>query len=281
MSSVPGGAGAGKPELLRRIKFASPTTGWAVGHRGSILHSSDGGESWAVQFRVAGVYLRDLDFVDKATGWVVGHEGTILATRDGGDTWRRQELKGYTGRDVPRLNGISAIDRDRAVIVGEFGVVAITDDGGRTWNLAPAPTKITLTSVAANETGAVAVGLDGSVLAITLDDPSSPRIDAVDSGTDEHLLDVSMGADGAGYAVGRSTLLRFGPKGISALGAAPEIELPYVWLGGVGLLPNGEVWAVGMRGIVLRADDSAPDFRVALRLGRPKEISVTPKSEGS
>ena len=59
----------------------------AVGERGHVLISEDGGDSWEqiqvpTRATLTGVY-----FIDRAHGWVVGHDQVILRTQDGGKSW--------------------------------------------------------------------------------------------------------------------------------------------------------------------------------------------------
>jgi len=62
----------------------------AVGERGHILYSEDGGSSW-VQVKVpTSVMLTRVFFISDTTGWAVGHDGNILASSDGGLSWTLQ-----------------------------------------------------------------------------------------------------------------------------------------------------------------------------------------------
>lgn len=59
----------------------------AVGERGHILYSENGGKSW-VQARVpTSAMLTRVFFVSASRGWAVGHDGNILASTDGGVNW--------------------------------------------------------------------------------------------------------------------------------------------------------------------------------------------------
>ena len=59
----------------------------AVGERGVIVYSDDGGESW-IQAKVpVSTMLTAMHFVDNTHGWVVGHSAVVLHTQDGGETW--------------------------------------------------------------------------------------------------------------------------------------------------------------------------------------------------
>lgn len=62
----------------------------AVGERGHILYSEDGGKTW-VQARVpVSTMLTRIFFISPELGWAVGHDGNVLVSRDGGINWELQ-----------------------------------------------------------------------------------------------------------------------------------------------------------------------------------------------
>ena len=79
---------------------------WAAGHDGTILHSTDGGVTWAVQRsdpwqRPAddmefdprqGVPLLDILMIDENNGFAIGAYSLMLNTVDGGVTWTPMEI---------------------------------------------------------------------------------------------------------------------------------------------------------------------------------------------
>jgi len=158
----------GENQLIRRVSFISDQEGWAVGHRGSIFHTTDAGNSWEIQFEAPGIYLRDINFVDRNHGWVVGHDATILHTSDGGASWQAQQMRGFTGRDLPRFHGVYARDENTAVIVGEFGTVVHTEDGGELWTITPEVAETTWLAVAEAGDFIYMVGLDGHAAYLTI-----------------------------------------------------------------------------------------------------------------
>ena len=157
----------GENELIRRIDFVSESDGWAVGHRGAIFHTSDAGNSWEVQYRATDTYLRDVAFVDKNHGWAVGHNATILHTSDGGQSWQKQEMRGFKGRDLPRLHGVYAKDRTTAIVVGEFGTVIHTENGGELWLVTPSDIGVTWLAVDGVGDSIYVAGSDGSAAYLT------------------------------------------------------------------------------------------------------------------
>ena len=62
----------------------------AVGQRGHIVYSDDGGKSW-VQAKVPVTSdLVAVTFPTPEKGWAVGHAGVVLHSADGGATWSKQ-----------------------------------------------------------------------------------------------------------------------------------------------------------------------------------------------
>ena len=62
----------------------------AVGPRGHIVVSADGGATWKQSPVPVSSDLTSVYFVDAKQGWVVGHDGVVLHTADGGDSWQLQ-----------------------------------------------------------------------------------------------------------------------------------------------------------------------------------------------
>jgi photosystem II stability/assembly factor-like uncharacterized protein len=62
----------------------------AVGERGLVLLSDDGGADWRQVPVPTSVTLTAVRFASAKVGWAVGHYGTVLKTADGGSTWVRQ-----------------------------------------------------------------------------------------------------------------------------------------------------------------------------------------------
>lgn len=102
----------------------------AVGTRGIVLLSEDGGDSWRqvpvpTRSMLTGVY-----FHDRQLGWAVGHDAVIIRTTDGGETWERVYFD--PERETP-LFDVWFADADNGIAVGAYGLLLRTGDGGTTW----------------------------------------------------------------------------------------------------------------------------------------------------
>lgn len=154
---------------LLSVTFPDEQNGWACGRWGTVLHSSDGGKTWAPQKTGTDYTLSSIYFVDQKRGWAVGDEGTIIHTTDGGNTWQKQKspvpfflmgvhfatpLKGWVvterthilstedggeswkiqfSEDDFILKAVSFCDAENGWAVGEYGFIYNTKDGGKNW----------------------------------------------------------------------------------------------------------------------------------------------------
>lgn len=127
---------------LADVTFVDRLTGWAVGERGVIWHTTDGGATW--QFQPSGVTCRlhSIAFLDARRGWAAGgtaqpyshtSRGVLVATDDGGATWRQLPTP-----LLPALTHIEFFDDQRGVATGGGSSFApsgvfVTTDGGENW----------------------------------------------------------------------------------------------------------------------------------------------------
>jgi photosystem II stability/assembly factor-like uncharacterized protein len=131
---------------LADVAFVDPLRGWAVGDRGTIWHTDDGGNNWHLQQSGVACRLESVHFLDENNGWAVGgfshpytHTGTavVLSTRDGGLRWTRNPES-----ILPALKRIRFFNRRRGSAVGYPSAmfpsgVFTTADGGETWQPLP------------------------------------------------------------------------------------------------------------------------------------------------
>ena len=137
----------------------------AVGQRGHVLVSRDGGTSWKQSPVPVSSDLTAVFFVDDQRGWAVGHDGVVLHSEDGGDSWQLQldgrkaneilfaamarkveaepsddakkrlaETKRYAeqGADKPFLD-VWFANADEGYVVGAYNLIFRTTDGGKSW----------------------------------------------------------------------------------------------------------------------------------------------------
>ncbi len=106
----------------------------AVGERGHILISTDGGATWQQQKVPTRALLTGVYFHDRDLGWAVGHDSAILRTTDGGTTW---ELVNWAPDDEAPFFDVWFSDADNGIAIGAYGSYYTTSDGGVTWDFEP------------------------------------------------------------------------------------------------------------------------------------------------
>jgi photosystem II stability/assembly factor-like uncharacterized protein len=103
----------------------------AVGERGTILHSTNDGQSWTNRPSPTQATLTAVKFSrDGEHGWAVGHDAVVLATDDGGATWRIV-FQGDNLEDS--FLDLCVVDAETIIAVGAYGKCIRSLDGGQTW----------------------------------------------------------------------------------------------------------------------------------------------------
>jgi photosystem II stability/assembly factor-like uncharacterized protein len=142
---------SGSLAWLHAVYFLDERQGWAVGGRGTLLSTDDGGQIWRARPRPTEDALRDVYFSDEQNGWLVCERSIydlktkeeprtyLLRTTDGGATWSQVNV---IGKDVDaRLVRALFTDGGRAWAFGEEGALYTTRDGGSSWERQRVPTR--------------------------------------------------------------------------------------------------------------------------------------------
>lgn len=181
---------------LTAVTFPSPTRGWAVGHDGVILTTSDAGESWIKQLdgKIAATlftefYQKRVDagdasmqhyldqarlnaknpaalpylsvyFENEQTGYAVGSFGSILVTQDGGKTWEPW-MHHIDNDQFLNLNDIRRIG-STLYIAGERGGIWKFDKTKQRFNSISIDYRGSFFSIAGKDDKLLVVGLGGT-----------------------------------------------------------------------------------------------------------------------
>jgi len=148
---------------LTRVRFLDGTHGWAVGYDGTVLATSDGGKTWALQqFDAAwGRPYFDILFFDTDNGLLAGANGTLKKTSDGGKTW--DAVSSDVFADNPNLYNLIKLGDGSLLIAGERGFMARSTDKGANWTQLKSPyTGSYFGALAVNGSGALIYGLRGN-----------------------------------------------------------------------------------------------------------------------
>jgi photosystem II stability/assembly factor-like uncharacterized protein len=189
---------------LVAVSFPTPTTGWAVGHDGVVLRTTDAGATWTRQLdgkaasaamvafyernaNLPGVDAKrlaaaaeeakrfatqghenpflDVWFQDEKTGFVVGAFGLILQTRDGGTSWEPW-LHAVDNPKTFHLYAVRQVGAD-VYMTGEQGLLLKLDRAAGQFRKLEVPYQGTLFGVTGNAKVVVAFGLRGTILRST------------------------------------------------------------------------------------------------------------------
>lgn len=247
----------------------------AVGERGLVLYSDDGGKQWQMAQTPVSVTLTALRFVDDANGIAVGHGATVLGTADGGKTWVRRldgreaarielaaakasgdpvalksaERLRADGPDKPLLDVLLLGDR-RVLVVGAYGLALFSEDGGKTWqswrNRLPNPKELHLYAarrdgdriVIAGEQGLLLQSRDAGQHFSRLATPYNGSFFALELPDSQSIIVAGL----------RGNVLRSGDAGLSWTPIASPMP---VSITATAVAPDGGVLAANQAGFVM------------------------------
>lgn len=136
-------------QMLTAVYFVDDQHGWAVGHDGNIVNTTDGGQTWALQRDgLADQAVRNEKLLKEARAEV--RRLQVLISRgveepnDEGMTPEEQleeaqwavenaQERLHETTIAPPLMDVWFADNQRGWAVGAFGTFLSTDDGGKTW----------------------------------------------------------------------------------------------------------------------------------------------------
>lgn len=219
---------SGTDRRLLQVDINKEGLAFIVGAFGTLLKSTDGGDSWA------SVAPKWEELYEKASG-------TLAAIRD--------EPTNYI---------VDVREDGSALIGGEYGQIMYSSDGGECWQIAYRhPSRgersvPTLFSMDIREDGVgFAVGQSGLVLRTS---NSGLSWEALDTGVSAALFGVDSTADGQVIVVGQRASLRSSDNG-ETWKSVDALDLTLNWYSDIGRSPNapdGEFIAVGHGARVIR-----------------------------
>ena len=266
---------------LSAVDFVDPLCGWAVGDRGAVWHTLDGGAHWNAQESGVGCRLHSVCFLDSANGWIAGgyydsyvhrSRGVVLRTTDGGVTWQIE-----TTPMLPALRRLKMTSPVEGWAVGDASTLFpsglfFTRDGGKTWNPATGKTSThknwRTADFASPHAGAAAdvegciYPIDGRFAAETPQAEWAPRT----------VHGIELGPDGMGWLVGDGGLVLATDDGGATWGPPHGVDLSADagsqcdWRAATRSGPHA--WIVGAPGsIVLHTPDGGRTWE-SLRTGQ-------------
>lgn len=120
---------------LTDVHFVSETTGWVTGENGTLLKTTDGGDTWNVVLggdpSSKDEAIGTLRFVDATHGWAV--KGSQLLRTADGENW---EQAGQLGGTYAFFNDYAVPSSMTVVqIIREHNELARSEDGGKSWKM--------------------------------------------------------------------------------------------------------------------------------------------------
>ncbi len=116
------------------IDFVDQHTGWFGCSAGTVVHTTDGGNTWDVQYTgMDRGYCEDIDFINAQEGWTTFREdvglSSIFHTSDGGKTWTEQ----LALSQHEYFKEIMFVDSKHGWAGTTEGALYYTTDGGENW----------------------------------------------------------------------------------------------------------------------------------------------------
>jgi photosystem II stability/assembly factor-like uncharacterized protein len=244
---------------LRAVYFLDAQNGWAVGGRGALLSTGDGGRSWKLMPPPTEDTLRDVFFSDAETGWLVCDKSIyqpaptgearsyLLQTKDGGATWKRIVPTG--AENQLRLSRVVFADAARGWAFGEMGALFATQDGGATWLRQSVPTTHLLLGGAFHDAQHGWLVGAGATILQTSDSGATWRNGLIEANSAALL----PSADAANLANARTSSVKTGANAVAArLNAVSFVDARRGWAVGSG----GAIFHTSNGGLVWRAQTS-------------------------
>jgi photosystem II stability/assembly factor-like uncharacterized protein len=275
---------------LTAVHFSGDRYGWAVGHDGVILHSSDAGRSWEKQFD--GFAANDA-IVRAAKANLAKAEDALVAASDSGNDLRIEnaemaeeaasfavqdaEYDQNTGSTKPFLD-VWFYDANRGFAVGAYGMFFQTLDGGKNWedvsSRLPNPDRLHLNAI--TNVGPTSLAIVGEMGLLLRSDDLGQTWVTQDSPYDGSLFGMVDSGDLQLLFGLRGHVFRSKDDGSSWVELTTGSE--QTLLGGV--VGNGEALLVGNAGSVVVFNEKLMAPRSIILGGRKASSSVVETNDG-
>lgn len=164
--------------LLTAVHFADANNGWAVGHDGVILHSSDGGRSWRKQLDGRDISRLMLAWSNaevarlEAASAAAPDDPALVDALDNGLFAQDDAKAGSESGPSRPLLDVWFRNAEEGWAVGAYGMIVHTTDGGKTWAYVPGldnPERLHLNSVLGLADGRLLVAGEGGRVHLSTD----------------------------------------------------------------------------------------------------------------
>src|SRR5579883_3261245 len=165
ITPLPGwvGQNSGVTSHLRAVACPAANTCYADGDAGTILGTTNGGQTWTRLSSGTSSWLKGVACADAQDCVMVGDNGVVLGTTNGGQIWSSQS-SGVT----TTLYSASCPAAGTCYAAGINGVIVRTTNGGQTWTPLSSGTTATLYGISCPNTAlCVAAGTSHTILVST------------------------------------------------------------------------------------------------------------------
>ena len=268
---------------LYDLCFVNPLRGWAVGDRGAVWTTYDGGTNWQLLETPLDCTLRSVHFFNESFGIAVGHywfpslrqgRGVILMTYNGGQSWIARHTP-----ELPPLYHVKIFDPTTILVAGATSErfasgLMISRDGGQHWQPAASELSDGFTAVDFYDSRtAIGIGFHGILQqfqsSITASQPAFfglRRVSAVKTAP-ASLPEKNNQTANTGWAVGDRGLILstpdYGFRWGTVPGALPGNAAEAVDLKTLEVLGRN-LWVVGNPGsVIYMSNDAGQTWRAA------------------
>ncbi|WP_271410948.1 WD40/YVTN/BNR-like repeat-containing protein [Pseudomonas sp. Q1-7] len=161
------GVEAGPSRPLLDVWFRNAEEGWVVGAYGMILHTTNGGQSWAFVSSLDNperLHLNAVLGLADGSLLVAGEGGRLHRSNDGGQSWAAGEA--LTDASLYKLLQLSD---GRVLLLGFGGALLSSADLGSTWQPIPLPSRANLYGASQLADGSLLLAGQGGTLLVSPD----------------------------------------------------------------------------------------------------------------
>jgi len=262
---------AGTMAWLHSVFFLDQNRGWAVGSKGTLLQTVDGGNNWKPRGASTNDVVRDIFFIDEKNGWLVCEVNVyelkttdqprayLMKTTDGGEHWNRIEIKGF---DVDAILVRAVFSRNgRGWVFGEAGSIYTTNDAGETWTKLRSPTRrLLLGGIFVDDDRGWIVGAGATIIQTSDGGETWYQSQLPQVAKSVRFTATSFIDNRNGWAVGSGgSVYRTNNGGRTWQQQQSKV---YVDLFDVKFVDAHEGWAVGAEGTIIHTSDSGETWTV-------------------
>ncbi len=264
--------------LLTAVTAATAEIAWAVGHDGTLIKTSDRGETW--HLTLDGTRINQL-IADDYQRLLASAEADPNSSEDFLDElrFRTEDAQlALQNKQLRTLLDVAFVDADNGYVLGAYGLLLATQDGGRSWQpmleALDNPDGFHLNSIAFNDTAVLIAGEAGTLFRRINGDTQWQTLDSPYEGSFFGI-----------HTLGDNRLLVYGLRGnafVSDDGGDNWRQMPLPLnrtLTGAAQLEDGTLVLVGSFGAALVKPPGQPFQMQRLPIPAPS-MSVVPLTDG-